>query len=179
MKCRWLLLFLSIAPLLAGGCERPDVLPLNDFETEQDLDRLTWRCPYWLEASPHFVTGGERGLLVEFPARLYPTLELREVPADWRTYTALEADILAPDSAGAELLIRIDDQGDSRRFADRFDRAIPLTGKPQRLRIPLEDIRRGNGGRSLDLGRMDRILFYMKRTDRRVAWYLDRVCLTR
>lgn len=179
MSPRWTTLLLLVALLAPSGCRRPDVLSLNDFETAEELDRLTWRCPYWLEASPRFVTGGERGLLVEFPPRLYPTLELREVPGDWRGYTAFEADLFAPDSAGDELLIRIDDRGDSRDYADRFERVVPLTGEPQRLRIPLEEIRRGNGGRELDLSRMERVLFFLKRTDRRVVWYLDRVCLTR
>ncbi len=173
---RWWLLVLAL--LVLAGC-RPDTLMLNDFETDADLGRLTWRCRYWLEQTTAFVTGGEAGLSIEFPTGEYPTLELREIPADWRGYKWLEADLWAPGQAGGELLIRIDDQGDSENFADRFTLTVPLTGDPQHVRVPLERVQRGNGGRRLDLGRMNRILFYLKASERRVTWHLDGVRLTR
>jgi hypothetical protein len=164
--------------LLLVAC-RPDPLLLNDFETEADLDRLTWRCPYWIEATQDLVTSGAHGLLVEFPPETYPTLELREVPADWAGYAFFEADLSAPNAAGEEMFIRIDDAGDSEAFADRFTYTVPLTGKAQHVKIPLERIAAGNGGRPLDLSEMDRILFFMKSTDRRLTWFLDGVKLTR
>ncbi|NLH49952.1 MAG: hypothetical protein GX444_15335 [Myxococcales bacterium] len=174
---RWLLLGLLATALTA--CGQPDTLSINDFETAGDLERLTWRCPYWLEPSTALVVSGKSGLAIDFPAGIYPTLELRTVPADWRGYRYLEADLWAPDPAARELMIRIDDAGDCDAFINRFEASEPLSGRPQHLRILLERIAAGNGGRTLDLAHIKRILFYFKQTDRRITWYLDGVRLTR
>ncbi|MDP8225308.1 MAG: hypothetical protein P9L99_18245 [Candidatus Lernaella stagnicola] len=174
MRKWWPLLLL----VLLAGC-RGDTLMINSFETDADLDALTWRCPYWIERTTSFATHGGQGLAVEMPPGEYPTLELRDVPADWRGYRYFEVDLSLPELPGGELFIRIDDQGDSERFADRFTLTVPLTGKPQHVRVPLERIERGNGGRRLDLSAMDRILFYLKHSDRRVTCYLDGVRLSR
>lgn len=171
---RWAALFLLLVTACGGG-----TLSLNDFETDADLDRLTWRCPSWLDRTDQFVVSGQSGLLVEFPPGVYPTLELWNIPGNWYWYRWLEADLAAPGAEGLEMMIRIDDQGDSENFADRFTFTAPLTGRPQRIRIPLDRVARGNGGRPLDLHRIDRVLFYLKETDRRVTWYLDGVRLTR
>jgi hypothetical protein len=164
---------------VAFGCGNSDVLMINDFETARDLDCLKWRCHYWLEQTTEFATSGAHGLKMEFPAGEYPTVELWKVPRDWRGYTWFEADLWAPDLQGETLMIRIDDRGDATAFADRFELAVPLTGAPQHVRVPLDRIARGNGGRPQNLGAMRRILFYFGRTDRRVTLYLDGVKLTR
>lgn len=163
--------------LLLAGCGSDPTLYLNSFETDEDLDRLVWRCPYWIEQTGRFVTHGEFGLLVELPPGDFPTLELREVPADWRGYSWFVADFSAPDLAGAELLIRIDDEGPSDRFADRFTATTALTGGPQTVRLPIERIRRGNGGRELDLKHIDRVLFFLKHAKQRHILLLDGVRL--
>jgi len=172
------LVFAAVIVALVAACGGGPALMIEDFETRQDLDRLTWRCHYWLEQSAKLVTSGRFGLLVELPTGEFPTLELREFPANWRGYRWFEFDVLAPDLAGGELLVRIDDRGPSERFEDRFTGGVPLTGAPQHVRIPLERIRRGAGGRDLDLEHISRVLFFLKSADRRHALYLDRVCLT-
>jgi len=169
------LALLSLVALVACG---PTTLTLNDFESAADLDRLTWRCPMWLQATDQFVTSGRAGLLVEFPTGVYPTLELWDVPADWGRHRWFEADLFAPDAGGEELMIRIDDQGDCESFADRFEITVPLTGAPQQVRIPLDRVARGNGGHPLDLRHMKRVLFYLKSADRRITWFLDGVRVT-
>jgi len=173
-------LVVALLLLLAlSACRGPE-LAINDFETEEDMLRLTWRCPYWLEQTTKFVTSGEHGLLVEMPPRQYPTLYLREVPADWRGYNMFEFDVLAPAGlAGQDLMVRIDDKGPSDNFADRFEAAVPLTGAPQHVQLPVERIGRGNGGRELDLGSIERVMFYLKQSDKRVMLYFDGVRLTR
>ena len=170
------LLFLC---MVFTACRGPESLTLNDFETEADLDRLTWRCPYWLERSAEFKPSGSYGLLVEFPSGEYPTLELREIPKDWRSYRWFEAQIWAPDLAGQKMSIRMDDAGNCDAYADRFDTVIELTGRPQMVRLPLEQVMHGNGGRRLELGRMYRILFFLQQSEVRHRWYLDGVRLVR
>jgi hypothetical protein len=76
-------------------------------------------------------------------------------------------------------MIRIDDDGDVENFADRFERAIELTGAPQRVRLSLDEVFRGNGGRPLNPRRMRRVLFYFQRLDARATLLLDNVRLTR
>ncbi len=174
---RAVVLLLLLCAIVACG-SRP-VLMVNDFETPSDLLRLTWRCHYWLEQTVHLVTSGKRGLSVELPTGEFPTLELREIPADWRGYRWFEFDVEAPDLAGGELLVRIDDQGPSDRFADRYTGTVALTGRAQHVRLPVETIRHAAGGRELDLRHMFRVLFFLKQADRRHTIYFDRVCLTR
>jgi hypothetical protein len=169
----------AVLALLVVACGRSPVLMINDFESKTDLDRLTWRCHYWLEQSTRLVTSGRAGLSVDLPPGEFPTLELREIPPNWRGCRWFEFDVLASDLAGGELLVRIDDNGPSENFADRFTGVVPLTGRPQHVRFPLERIRRADGGRTLDLRHMFRVLFFLKRADRRHTIYLDRVCLTR
>jgi hypothetical protein len=165
--------------LIVGGCRGEPVLMLNDFETEDDLARLTWRCPFWIEPTGAFTTSGARGLAVEFATGVYPTIELREVPADWHAYRWFEVDLWAPNLAGRELMLRLDDQGDVEEFADRFEMTVPLTGAPQHLRIPLERVAAGNGGRRQDLHRMRRVLFYFQSLDERAIVYFDKVQCSR
>ncbi|HPQ69987.1 MAG TPA: hypothetical protein PKW95_12735 [bacterium] len=173
-------LALFLLPLiLLAACSPEPVRMINDFETESDLDRLTWRCPYWIERTDEFIAVGQYGLMVEMPAGIYPTLELWNIPENWSRYARFEFDVWGPGLAGRELFVRIDDQGSSERFIDRFEAIVELTGERQHVQLPLTRVHNGNGGRPLDLSRMERVLFYFKSADERITLYLDGVRLTR
>jgi hypothetical protein len=169
----------AIGIALCLGCRQPDVLVINDFESPADFDRFSYRCHYWLAPTTKFVTSGAQGLSMEYPPGEYSTVELREIPGDWRGYQWFEMDVWAPDLDGETLMVRMDDRGNVKDFADRFEMAVHLTGEPQHVRVPLDRVRRGDGGRPQDLGRMRRLLFYFQKLDRRVIVYLDGVKLTK
>lgn len=80
---------------------------------------------------------------------------------DWRGFDALVLDLGNPGPEATALTLRIDDAVHDSRFADRFNRGIPLASESrQHACIALADIEGAPRGRPLDLSRIARMMLF-------------------
>lgn len=95
----------------------------------------------------------------------WPGLTVDEVLPDWRDYSHLLIDVSNPGNLPVTLLIRIDDRGPARRYADRFNSSTVLApGTRVQWRLPLSALQHRTAGRSLDLADMRRVILFQDTT---------------
>jgi len=172
-----LLLLLALA-----GCEAQPPFGC-DFEREADLDALSWECGRLFSLSDRHVSSGRSSLRAELHPSPpgadgdYPGLAFSGFDPDWSEAEALTADVFLAEKEPVRLVVRIDDRGDSPPYADRFNRAFPLSPGPNRIEIPLGGLRTSGTGRALDLRRITAVYFFLVRPERKVTLYFDRIRL--
>jgi hypothetical protein len=75
---------------------------------------------------------------------------------------ALRLLIVNPEPTPAEITVRIDDAAHQHNLAfhDRFTRAFTLQPGPNRIEVPLDDVRVAPRDRELDLERVESLLIF-------------------
>ncbi len=84
----------------------------------------------------------------------YPGIFREATRSDWRGMRSLTADLFWPAPVPAVFAVRVDDRSGNPSYADRFQREFTATQGWNRVRIPVEEIGRTAGGRSLQLDRI-------------------------
>ena len=164
--------------LLLGCVEQiPDVTVINDFETDQDLDRIHWECHRLFSLSGDHASHGGRCLKMELFPGLYPGVALKLRHGDWRRYCALAFDVYNDQDVTLTLTVRIDDREDYPDYKDRYNQRFALNPGINYIRIPMDTLQTSGDGRKLDVSHIQRFLLFLHRTERRYELYLDWVRL--
>jgi hypothetical protein len=108
--------------------------------------------------------GRRVGLLTFEPSR-YPGLAIFEFHHDWERYGFLDWDLFLPGSDGVEVILRIDDVHSDGRYKDRFNVKVPLQPGPNRLRIPLAEVRVAPESRGMDMSAIQAVILYVVRPE--------------
>ena len=95
---------------------------LLDFESDESLDQLFWKCHVSYTLSYENVTHGEKSLCIELYPDDYPGMMFRPRLKDWRGFQAFRVDIYNPNTNDTDLVLRIDDKKNPAGFDDRFNR---------------------------------------------------------
>lgn len=163
-----------------GICRREEAFPvLADFEERGEF-RL------WLATIPHDnpvasnltpstngVSHGAQAARVSIEAHPeYPAIRLFLNDQDWRGYRVLAFDVFNPADPFV-LAVRIDDNFPVRSYNDRYNGAFPLVHGWNRVRIPLVQIQNAARQRSLNLGAIRRIIFFLEQPKVRRVFFLD------
>jgi hypothetical protein len=113
----------------------------------------------------HVIPHAAGGWLISPLQSPWPGLTVDEVLPDWRGYRDLLVDVSNPGSQPVTLLIRIDDRGPVRRYADHYSNSTVLApGARVMWRLPLAGLQRRTAGRSLDLAAMRRVILFQDTT---------------
>ena len=106
------LILILIMALVLCGCrnEIPQEKILFDFETEQDLDRVHWKCHALFSLSEEHATHGSRCLRLELYPSPYPGVTPMVREKDWSEFRNLCFDIYNPQERETEIAVRIDDR---------------------------------------------------------------------
>lgn len=121
-------------------------------------------------------------LQVRFEPGDYATIALMHVHGDWRDYGCLGFRIFNPALESVRLTIRINDRAHDltgQRYADRFNRALLVRPGWNAYAIDLVEIETAPKSRQMNLGEIERVLFFISALTEPVTLYFDDLILVR
>lgn len=171
------MLFIIIS-IVINGCSSPasDKI-LFDFETDEDLDRIHWKCHALMALSDEHATHGEKTLRLELYPSAYPGFNPVIGKMNWKGYQAICFDIYNPGDNKIPVSIRIDDNRDSPDYEDRFTKKIVLEKGLNRIQLNLKDLITNGSKRHLNLKRIFKCSIFMVNPKQRHVLYLDNIRL--
>lgn len=156
-----------------------DVRVLFDFETDQELDRLSWACRVIYARDQQHATRGRYSLRVEVYPDDYPGFKTTDFRTDWRGYARLEIDVFNPLDEGISLAYRMDDRQDGPPHADRANGSFFLEPGPNALHMDLASLRTSGTNRPLAVGHVHGLYLFLVRPAHPVTLFLDNIRLVR
>ena len=160
---------------------------IADFETHRELFRWETRDAVLIQSKQHATSGHFSGNITLQEGR-YPGVSIELPPGDWSTYRYLTLDIMWAEnknfpqanrkqSANLALRIKLEDDGPSDSFQDRFESTVALQPGPNQIRIPLDVIVNSPAARSLRLNRMKRVSLFLANPKSPQVLFIDRIHL--
>ncbi|MEN9575674.1 MAG: hypothetical protein RL514_3529 [Verrucomicrobiota bacterium] len=154
---------------------------LGDFENDEEL-RL-WRPqggsrghPTHIGFTQAYAIQGEQSLRVVGGAGDWAGVNYSAGDKDWTPFRALTLEVFNPRHPFT-LYVRVDDDGDCTKLADRFQRGFELTPGWNRLRVATAEIERGPTTRRLNLQAIRRVAIFTGDHEPPRFWFLDYVHL--
>ncbi len=154
---------------------------LGDFEDEAELK--LWRSQGGSPGHPTnasftraHASQGEQSLRVAGGAGDWAGVNYSAGDKDWTPFRALTLDVFNPREPFT-LFVRVDDNGNCAKLADRFERGFELVRGWNRLRIPTAELERGPKSRRLDLKSIRRVAVFTGDGEPQRFWFLDNVHL--
>lgn len=154
---------------------------LGDFENDEELK--LWRPQGGSRGHPTSATftralaaQGEQSLRVVGGVGSWAGVSYSAGDKDWTPFRALTLEVFNPRDPFT-IYVRLDDDGDCARLADRFERGFELARGWNRLRISTAEIERGPQGRRLNLKAIRRVAVFTGDGEPQRFWFLDSVHL--
>jgi VanZ family protein len=169
----------SVPPVLGlydAARQRWGMPNLGSFESAAELSRWEFSDSLATRSTRH-ATDGVRSLELRLGTGPYPGATLAWPVPDWSGYRYFEFDVGLVSRSPLDLVVKIEDQGSSGRYEDRFERVERLGPGLHSIRIPLADVERLPSGRRLDLTRIQRVQFFTVRPPMPRTLFLDNLRL--
>ena len=135
-KSKRLLLITALLLLVSCSSKQPF---FYDFETEDVLDTLTWKCKTFFSLSNKYATSGQKSLKMELYPSSYPGITLNKFNPNWSNFTVFMFDIYNEEQVPLHLAIRIDDKKNPS-FNNRYNHTIILNPGMNHISIPLDSL---------------------------------------
>ncbi|HHO68376.1 MAG TPA: hypothetical protein ENK12_05015 [Gammaproteobacteria bacterium] len=152
---------------------------LSDFETRWETDR--WRAHRaGLRLDAACARRGRAGLHIRYLPGRYPTVTLKDFPADWRAWQALSFSLYNPGDTPLQMELKVYDlahHGGRGGWADRFNRELRVVPGWTDWRIPLAEIRTAPASREMDMSQIDSLSLFIHSPRTAVQLCLDEVRL--
>jgi len=160
---------------------------IADFETHRELLRWEMSDAILAQSRQHATSGDFSGNIT-LQAGRYPGVSIELPPGDWSAYRYLTLDIMwaknntfsltnREESANLALRIKLEDDGPSDSFQDRFESTVALQPGQNRIRISLEEIANSPAARSLNLNRMKRLSLFLNKSNSSQILFIDQIHL--
>ncbi|MEC8337287.1 MAG: hypothetical protein VXZ84_04020 [Planctomycetota bacterium] len=160
---------------------------IADFETHRELLRWEARDAVLIRSKQHARSGHFSGNIT-FQEGRYPGVSIELPPGDWSTYRYLTLDIMRAEnknfpqsnreqSANLALRIKLEDDGPSDSFQDRFESTVALQPGQNQIRIPVDVIANSPAARSLRLNRMKRLSLFVTNLKSSQVLFIDKIHL--
>lgn len=177
-----LIIFFPAASKLETLLWASRVFPLlANFETPEELD--FWRLNQSalknkssFAESDEFASSGRKSLRVALRGSDWPGIIYRGAK-DWRGFSQLEFEVFNPGPP-FKLGVRVDDYEDCSSHDNRFNQMLDIENGRNILQIPLAEIRSGPRKRSLDMGAISQLVFFMPEENDYAQFFLDNIRLT-
>ena len=150
---------------------------LFDFESDSDLDRLSWKCHTLFVLSEIHSTHGGHCLKLDLYPSGYPGVFFNLETGDWSTYRSLGFDLFNAQSRTVPLTIRIDDRLDYPDLPDRYNVSFSFNPGMNHFVLPLKDLITAGSRKALNLEQIRRFMIYMVNPAEKATFYLDNVRL--
>jgi hypothetical protein len=157
---------------MCSGDSIPELIIL-DFESDSDLNRVSWKCHTLLNLDENHATNGKKSLRLELYPSEYPGFAPIFEQKDWRDYNYLCLDVYNPSDKNQKIVIRIDDRKDFPNYDNRYDMNFKLKPGKNNIRIPLDTLITSGTKRKLDLSKIHRLIIFMVHPLQKVVLYLD------
>lgn len=174
---RKFIVIVLISFLLSCSSANPGELVLFDFETDAQLDRLSWNCHTLYSLSSEHVTHGSKSLRLELYPSEYPGLSAALKVHDWRHRGILSFDISNPGNTVMPIGIRIDDRDDYPDSTDSYYKIVQLPPGPSSVTIPLEGLKTVGTSRRMDLKTIRAFQLFTPHLGAKAIIYIDYVRL--
>ncbi len=175
IKFARLFIILILIFLLLTGCRTGSPF-FYDFETEDILDTLSWKCKTIFALSDKHATSGQKCLKLELYPSPYPGITLNNFDPDWSGYDVLKFDIHNQENILLKLTIRIDDS-DNPSYSDRYNKTVILNPGANHISIPLNSLVTSGANNKLNLSKIKRVLLFLVQPKEKRALYLDNLHL--
>jgi len=154
-------------------------LVLLDFENDQQLDELGWKCGTNYERSKEHATSGRYSLKMEmYPRVTWPGFS-KIIKTSWVGYNELSLNIFNPAPDPIQISYRIDDRRGNPPYADRANGRFQLKSGANTIKLNLKKLKTSDGKRHLDLSKICSFLLFLHQPQKKVSLYLDDLILTK
>lgn len=151
---------------------------IYDFEREEDLDGLNWKCRSWYERSRDHATHGKWSLRVEmYPPETYPGLGLADLRGSWKGTRLVRLDMFNPGIQPVNVTFRIDDRKDNPPYEDRINRSVVLNPGMNHITIDFTTARTSGTGRLLKPQDICAFMFFTVSPRAPVTIFVDNIRL--
>lgn len=167
--------FLILTPLLFAGCQRRPAFHY-DFEAEDTLDTLSWKCKTIFSLSDKHTTSGQKCLKMELYPSPYPGIALNNFEPVWSKHNTLKFDIFNQEEAPLRLTIRVDDIKNPS-YNNRYNHAIVLNPGMNHISIPLNSLVTTGTGRKINLANVQQVILFLVQPGEKRTIFLDDIRL--
>lgn len=179
MKRVIIIFIILISGCLFQSCEKenPGDLVLFDFENGSDLDRLNWKCHSLFSIFSGYSSEGAKSLKVELYPSDYPGVSFKTFQKDWAAYKEICFDVFNSGKEKIDLIVRVDDSPQNTDYADRYNKGFALLPGENKIRISLTVLKTSSGKRNIDLRRIEKLILFVVRPERKTQFYIDNIRL--
>ncbi len=174
-KQRSVFTFLILILSLFAGCQRKPTFHY-DFETEDILDTLSWKCKTIFSLSDKHPTSGQKCLKLELHPSPYPGITLNNFKTDWSRNTILKFDIYNSEDISLHLTIRIDDS-EYPSYDDRYNHSITLSPGMNHISILFSSLVTTGTDRNINLVSIQRVTIFLVHPRKKRTFFLDNIRL--
>ena len=150
-----------------------------DFEGDEQLDELSWKCGTTYERTKEHATSGQYSLKVE----MYPTVAWpgfgKAIKISWADYNYLSLNIFNPSTEPIHLSYRIDDRRNSPPYADRANGRLLINPGTNTITFNLKELKTSDGKRPLDLEKICSFLLFLHNPKKKVTLFLDDLAVSK
>ena len=144
-----------------------------DFESEEQLDELSWKCGTTYERVKEHATSGQYSLKIEmYPKITWPGFG-KGIKMSWAGYNYLSLNIFNPAAETIRLAYRIDDRRDSPPYADRANGRLLIKSGANTISFNLKELKTSGSKRLLDLEKICSFLLFLHNPEVKVTLFLD------
>ncbi len=147
-----------------------------DFETEDILDVLSWKCKTIFTLSDKYVASGQKCLKMELYPTPYPGVSLKNTDYDWSKHSTLNFNIHNEERISLRLTVRIDDTKNPS-YNNRYNNTFIIKPGMNNIVIPLNSLLTSDTNRKLNLSKIENVIIFLVRPDEKRILYLDNVRL--
>ncbi len=170
-------LILPVLLVLLSNCHRvsTEEIILFDFESDAELDQLSWNCHTLYSLSVDHATHGLHSLKLELFPSEYPGLIPVLAVKDWNDFTEFCFDVYNPSKAKVRIDVRIDDRKDFPDYEDRYNKSFVLKRGSNHISIPLDTLIASGTKRHLNLAQIHRLFIFMAHPQKKITLYIDSI----
>ncbi len=167
--------FLILTQLFLTGCQREPAFHY-DFEAEETLGTLSWKCKTIFSLSEDHPTSGEKCLKLELYPSPYPGVTLNNFKNDWSMNNKLKFDIYNQEEAPLRLVIRIDDAKEPS-YDNRYNHPIILSPGMNHISILFNSLVTTGTNRNINLANIQQVILFLVQPSEKQTLFLDNVRL--
>ena len=151
---------------------------LYDFENEEELDFLQWKCGTIMQRDRDHATSGRYSLRIEmYPRAVYPGFH-SSIHRGFAGFKRLNIDIYNPASTPINLAYRIDDRQDSPPYDDRANGRFIIEPGENTISLDLVTLMTSGTRRKINLDKVRNLLLFVHRPPKVTTFYLDNIRLS-
>lgn len=149
-----------------------------DFEADEELDRLLWKCGTGYSLSEAYASSGAKSLKVDlYPAssgsgNIYPGISFIHFSRNWTGRNSLAFEVTNPAPESLSLTLRLDDR-DAPPYQDRYNGKLEIEPGLNSFKIPFTRFVTSGTQRKLRTDNISSVLLFLEDPETKHTLYFD------